>query len=115
MGHETKYAEVKFYFLIEDDNNDLSAHALVSVYGPPDQDLLEDSCHTLHAFSRCVELMIVTVTSIISVVSVQPLPEFVANEEPRYFVIEKSGIDDNELTGYVDLLDETGVVNDSEE
>jgi hypothetical protein len=114
LGHETKYAEVEFYFLIEDDNNDLSAHALVSVYGPPDQDLLEDSYHTLHAFSQHAELMIVAVTSIISVVSMQPLPEFANQEEPRYFVVEKSGIDDNELTGYVDLLDEAGVENNGE-
>jgi hypothetical protein len=49
------------------------------------------------------------------VVSIQPLPEFVNNEEPWYFVIEKSGIDDNELTGYVDLLDEARVGNDSQE
>jgi hypothetical protein len=82
FGDETKYAEVKFYFLIEDDNDVLSAHALVSVYGPPDRDLLEDSYHTLHAFSRRAELTIVAITSIISVVSIQPLPEFVNNEEP---------------------------------
>ena len=88
LGHETKYAEVEFYFLVEDDDNNLSAHALVSIYGPPDQDLLEDSFHTLHAFSRGTELMTIAVTSIISVVSVQPLPEIANHEEPRYFVVE---------------------------
>jgi hypothetical protein len=106
LGNEIRFAEAQFYFLIEDHNENLSAHALVSVYGPPDQDLLEDSYHTLHVFSQGDrELMTIAISSIISVVSVQPLPKLVNNEEQRYFVIEKSGIDDNELTGYVDPLE----------
>jgi hypothetical protein len=63
--------------MTEDSNNgNLSAHALVSVYGPPDPDILEDSYHTLQAitYQGDSDLQIVAVTSIISVVSMQPLP-----------------------------------------
>jgi hypothetical protein len=68
----------------------------------------EDSCHTLHVFSQWDSRVndLSPSVRLISVVSVQPLPKLVNNEEQRYFVIEKSGIDDNELTGYVAPLDD---------
>jgi hypothetical protein len=99
-----------FYFLTEDHDGNLSAHALVSVYGPPDLDLLEDSYHTLWAatYQGNSNLRIIAVDSIISVVSMQPLPKSTNDEEDRWFVVEKSGMDDTELTGYVDPLDEVG-------
>jgi hypothetical protein len=94
--------------MTEDDNGDLLAHALVCMYDPPDCDLLEESYHTLHAFPQPEphsNLRVIGITSIISVVSVQPLPKFTVDED-RLFVIEKSGMDDTELTGYVDALED---------
>ena len=97
--------------MTEDDDHNLLAHALVSMYGPPDSDLLEDSYHTIHAFpghnsESELNFQIIDITSIISVVSVQPLPKLTVHEEDRLFVIEKSGLDDTELTGYVDPLED---------
>jgi hypothetical protein len=97
--------------MIEDDLGELLVYAMVCVYGPPDSDLLQDSCHTLHAFPRHnfeSNVQVIDIASIISVVSVQPLPKLTADEEDRLFVIEKSGIDDTELTGYVDPLENDG-------
>jgi hypothetical protein len=86
----------------------VSAHALILIYGPPDLDLLEDSHHTLLAvtYQGDSNLQIIAVNSIISVVSMQPLPKFTEEEADHWFVVEKSGIDDTELTGYVDPMDE---------
>jgi len=115
LGNGNRFAEVQFYFLIEGHNENLSAHALVSVYDPPDQDLLEDSYHVLHAFSRHNSILqVIDIPSIISVVSLQPLPKVTNGEEDRLFVVEKSGMDDTELTGYVDRLDEVREGNRSE-
>jgi len=94
--------------MTEDDNGDLAVHALVSMYDHPDRDLLEETYHTLHAFPQPEPdsiLQVIEITSIISVVSVQPLPKLSVDEEDRLFVIEKSGMDDTELTGYVDVLE----------
>lgn len=107
-GTEIRFAEVQFYFMTEEENGDLVAHALVSMYGHPNHDLLEESYHTLHAFPQPgpeSSLQVIEITSIISVVSVQPLPKLTVDEDDRLFVIEKSGMDDTELTGYVDVLE----------
>jgi len=43
------------------------------------------------------------VKSILSVVSMQPLPKVDGDPEGLFFVVEKSGLDDVELTGYTNL------------
>ena len=48
----------------------------------------------------------VPVTSILSVVSMQPLPKVDWDPDGLFFVVEKSGLDDVELTGYADLVQE---------
>jgi hypothetical protein len=48
----------------------------------------------------------VRVSTILSVVSMQPLPRRVGDPENLWFVVEKSGLDDTELTGYVDNMDD---------
>ena len=105
MG-ETQFAEVLFYFLIENIQQQMVPYALTSVFGPPDADLLEDSYRTLWACPHLGDenIHIFPVSSIKSVVSMQPLPR--KADEPDgndlWFVVEKSGLDDTELTGYVD-------------
>ena len=77
---------------------------LISLYSPPDADLLEESYHTLWVskFTRNGSLKIITVDSIISVVSMQPYPTQLQEEaDCRWFVVEKSGLDDMSLADYV--------------
>jgi hypothetical protein len=110
LNNEVKYGEVQFFFLDDTDDNTTNYYALVSVYGPLNADLLEESSHALRAcpYSGDDNLHIIDVASILSVVSMQPLPlspDDVGLDD-HWFVIEKSGIDDTELTGYVDTLDQ---------
>jgi len=105
------YAEIQFYFFLKQEQPEqIAAYALASVYGPPNADLLEQSFHTLHACPYLGDnnLQIIPISSILSVVSMQPLPlkPGEAEQNNLWFAIEKSGIDDTELTGYVDPVDE---------
>jgi hypothetical protein len=81
---------------------------LASIYGVPDDDLLRQSSYSLHACPYLGEegLQVIQISCILSVVSMQPLPtmEGEVDRENLWFVVEKSGIDDTELTGYVDDL-----------
>ncbi|KAF8869673.1 hypothetical protein BD779DRAFT_1479590 [Infundibulicybe gibba] len=102
-----EFGEVQFYFLhVVGDGEDETAspYALVSFYGRPDADLLEDSYHTLWAckYMGLADLRVVKVASLLSVVSMQPLPRLPGETEELWFVAEKSGLEDTELTGYVE-------------
>ena len=80
--------------------------AAVSLYGEPDPQLKEKSWNTLIAceFSRYENVHIINISSILAVVAMVPLPK-VNNDEPdRMFVIEKSGLEDVEVTGYVEPI-----------
>ena len=81
-------------------------HTLVSLYSRPDQDMPEGSFHTLWAcgYRGNVNLRVIKLFEIISVVSMQPLPRL-PNELEMWFVVEKSGMVDVELTGYVEPLE----------
>lgn len=82
---------------------------LISLYGPPDPDLLSDSSNTLQActYSGAENLSVIAVKSILSVVSVQNLPTVDGDPDGLFFIVEKSGLDDVELTGYyADLVQE---------
>jgi len=97
---------VQFYFLNENAELELDAYALISLYGPPDADILEDSYHTLWAckYHGDDNLKVIPISAIISVISMQPLPRKTGDPENLWFVVEKSGLDDIEITGYVDEM-----------
>jgi hypothetical protein len=73
--------------------------ALVSVYGPPDQQMLDDSFHTLWAchYLGSANLKIIKLKEIISVVSMQPFHQDEGDPDNLWFVVEKSGLDDVEM------------------
>jgi hypothetical protein len=108
-----EFAEVQFYFFDRDDdepdehddepgNIDKVAYALLSIYGPPNQEMLEESSYTLHAceYRGDEGLRCLPVTEIVSIVSMQPLPRLPEDPENLWFVVEKSGLDDVQLIGY---------------
>jgi hypothetical protein len=77
-------------------------YALVSMYGPPDKDMLDDSYQTLFAcpYRGDSAFQIIPISSIVSVVSMQPLPQLPGDADNLWFVVEKSGLDDTKLSGY---------------
>ena len=111
VNNEVKFSEVLFFFLNEMvDLDDTNYYALVSMYGPPNADLLKESSHALQAcaYYGNNNLYVIDVTSILSVVLMQPLP-ISPNDvglDNHWFVIENLGLDDTEVTGYIDALDE---------
>ena len=102
LNGEVVFAEVHFYFLLEDADKKLVPYALISIYGPPNAEMLEDSYHTLFAcpYQGDFALQIIHVSLIVSVVSMQPLPRLPGDAENLWFVAEKSGLDDVEPTEY---------------
>ena len=91
--------------MLENDEQDLEAYAVISQYSPPDADILEDSYHTLWVCSYTGDqnFKVIPTSTIISVISMQPLPRKEGDAENLWFVVEKSGLDDMDLTGYGEL------------
>ena len=106
MDGNIQYAKVQFYFFDreDDDQGAKIPHALVSLYGPPDPTMLEESYNTLFAceYRGNNNLICIPVTSILTVISMQPLPRLPGDPENLWFLVEKSGLDDVELFGYID-------------
>ena len=103
IDEKTQFAEVQFYFFDKDDDEgDKVAYAIVSLYGPPNEEMLIESSHTLWAseYEGQENLCCLPVTAIISVISMQPLPRRPEDPENLWFVVEKLGLDDVELSGY---------------
>ena len=109
-GH-VEYAEIQFYFLhfTSDDPDEAPLpRALVSVYSHPVQEILVDSSNTLWAcrYRGDDNLQVVDVSSIMACVSMQPLPPAPGDSGERlWFVVEKLGLEDIQLTGYEEPLD----------
>lgn len=102
MDDEIHFAEVQFYFLDRsEDDPDVQAFAVISVYGPPNEEMLRESSHTLYAckYQGDTNLRCVPVSTILSVVSMQPLPRLPGDPENLWFVVEKSGQEDVQLFG----------------
>lgn len=72
--------------------DDLRAFALISLYSPPDEDLLRLSCNALVVCGYLGDdaLMVVNVGSILSVIAMVPFP---GGDGNRFFLIEKIGLD----------------------
>lgn len=102
IDRKTGFAEVQFYFQFFNNERELEPRALVSVYSPPNEDMLQESFQTLWAchYSGNNCLRIVQLSEIISVVSMQPLPRRDENDPINlWFVVEKPGLDDVEVAG----------------
>jgi hypothetical protein len=69
--------------------------------------MLEISFHTLWAckYNGTESLCVIKISLILSVVSMQPLPPLPGDPDDLWFVLEKSGLDDVALTGYVEPME----------
>ena len=97
-------------------NPNMEPKAVLSLYGAPDADLLDRSFKTVYAvdFVRYQRLVVIDVTDIISVVSMQPFPAILGGPYiGKWFKVEKSGLEDTELTGAVDQMAGDGEEDDN--
>lgn len=92
--------------MLENDEQHLEAYAVISQYSPPDADILENSYHTLWVclYVGDQNLTVIPTSTILSVISMQLLPQKDGDAENLWFVVEKSGLDDMDLTGYGDPM-----------
>ena len=88
------FAEVRFYF-IKTIRDTARAFAIVSIYSPPDEYILQHTRATLIVCGYRGEeiLTVIEVTSIISVVAMVPFPFLVGGHGDQYFVVEQIGLD----------------------
>lgn len=111
LDGQIEYVEVHFYFLhfTSDNPNDVPIpYALVSVYSRPLHNILIESSNTLWVCKHRGDngLQIVNLTSIMACVSMQPLPNVPSDPEGAFwFVVEKSGLEDAQLTGFEEAMD----------
>ncbi|KAH8987683.1 hypothetical protein EDB86DRAFT_2808718 [Lactarius hatsudake] len=111
LNGQIEYAEVQFYFLhfTTDNPDDVPLpYALVSVYSRPVREILLESSYTLWVcrYRGDSDLRVIDLSSIMSCISMQPLPPAPTDSESGlWFVVEKSGLEDAELTGFEETLD----------
>ena len=116
LDGQVEYGEVQFYFFQfttngPDDLETTTAHALVSVYSRPAQALLDESSNTLWAcqYTGVDDLRVVPLSSIVTCVSVQHLPQLPDDPPGLWFVLKKSGLEDVQLAAFGESLgDEPG-------
>ncbi|KAG1761276.1 hypothetical protein EDD22DRAFT_780076 [Suillus occidentalis] len=102
---EIHFGEVLYFFQCEVHQDEESTLALISTYSAPDPALLEASHHTVVSCSHLgdASLQVIDVKSIHAVVAM--VPHNVNNEE-RFFVVEKPGLDVADLGGYEEEVQE---------
>ncbi|KAF8982832.1 hypothetical protein BDQ17DRAFT_1261886 [Cyathus striatus] len=88
-----------FFYFTEQSPMGEQAYALVSLYSPPNQALLEESFQTIWAcsYQGLENLQVIKVQDIICLVLMQELPFFPGEAEDLWFVVEKPGMDDFEI------------------
>lgn len=84
------------------DNNTPDGYTMISLYGRPDRALFNQSSRALWAceYLGSENLCVVHAETLLSVVSMHPLPALPGEEEGRWFVVEKPGIDSAIMTGH---------------
>lgn len=103
MDNIQEFGEIQFFFRARV-NNEEQTLALISVYGPPDDELLEESYDTLWACRYHGEdnFQVVNAKQLLSVVAMVPFtPPAIALDgeelgeygEEWYFVVEKPGLE----------------------
>jgi hypothetical protein len=106
LNGQIEYAEVQFYFLhfTTDEAGEVPRpYALVSMYSRPIQELMVESSNTLWAcrYRGNDDLRVIDLSCIVACVSMQPLPPAPSDtEHGLWFVVEKSGLEDVQLTGF---------------
>lgn len=71
------------------------AYALVSVWSEPDMDLLQESSNTVYScvYQGQAALQVIDVKRVTSVVAMVPMSPRDGDRSPRYFLLEKPGLE----------------------
>jgi hypothetical protein len=103
LDGQLNFGEVLFYFQASVGGTTQTL-ALVSIYSPPDLNLLRLSSQTLWACRHqgTVSLRVIDFKTIISVVAMVPLPHI----PDLFFVVEKMGLDVADLAGSDERVEE---------
>jgi len=122
LNGQIEYGKVQFYFLKFTTNGPAGSEttiacALVSVYSRPVQALLIELSNTLWAcqYMGVNNLWVVPLSSILTCVSIQPLPPLHDDPPGLWFVLEKLGLEDAQLAGFRESLGDKPGAGDSEE
>ncbi|KDQ10224.1 hypothetical protein BOTBODRAFT_116094 [Botryobasidium botryosum FD-172 SS1] len=106
LNGQTAFAEVHFYFRGTAPGAP-TAFALVTPYSTPDPLLLEQSSNTLYACTHTETLRVVNVKSIQAVVAMVPASNIpLIAGQTTYFVVEKLGLEVQQMGGAADEVDE---------
>jgi hypothetical protein len=105
LNGQKEYGEVQFYFLVfatDHPDETPTAYTLVSVYSRPIQALLTESSNTLWAceYGGVRDLRVVPLSTILACVSMQKLPPLPNDPPGLWFVLEKSGLEEIQSTGF---------------
>jgi hypothetical protein len=102
IAGKQEFAEVQYYFQMVV-NDEEKALALVSIYSPPDRDILKESYNTLWVctYRGDQALKVVDVKSIMAVISLPPLP---GGLDGTFFLTEKPGLDVAHMGGRDEVL-----------
>jgi hypothetical protein len=102
---KASYGEVQFFFRATLQNDEIRGLALVSVYDPPDLDLLHESSHALWVarYRGNEALKVINITSISTCVAMVP---FTKPPDGRFFVCEKMGLEIGHLGGSHEEVDD---------
>lgn len=92
----------KFISIVQHRMPMIKQYALISMYGFSDADMHKESYNTLLAcaYQGDASLQVIEVSSNLSMVSMQLLPWQPEDKEDLWFIVEKSGLDDTEPSGY---------------
>jgi hypothetical protein len=104
---ELAFGEVHFYFRARNIGDNKDAIAVISLFGPPDMTLLDQSYHTLWSSIKTDPVVAVNVKDLVSVVAMVPHHPSIPGKpvHKRFFVVEKPGLDVANMGGVEDELD----------
>ena len=108
LAGELSFAKVYFYLRLNIGQEEKTL-ALVSVYSPPDRELLEASYFTLWScrYQGNMALKVVDVKTIVGVVAMVLHGEnFTGDTTGRFFVVEKPGLDVAHMGGNDEIITE---------
>ncbi|KAJ8487112.1 hypothetical protein ONZ45_g14448 [Pleurotus djamor] len=99
LKREDELRVTRMVQIIFENQSPLRGYALLSLFSLPNDDIRQDSFGVLRAcsYQGDQDLHVVPVSSIKSVVSMQPLPHVPGDTPDLWFVVDKPGLDDGEF------------------
>jgi hypothetical protein len=97
------FGEVLYYFRLQVAVGETHTLAPIVPFGPPDDFLLAESSNTVYSCEKGETVMVIDVKRIRSVVGMLPHQ---VDEEERWFLVEKPGLDVWDMGGFEEEMDD---------